>query len=127
MNREMMRAAKKIGQKMMKLPENEFEEISLSEIKMRFADRMRRPDRAWKNNHYVVQLYRCERSILGRHMDKVMIRRNDAEPIREWHALQNIKDQIVGEEKMAIQVFPPKSDLVDVANMYWLFTETGSL
>jgi hypothetical protein len=65
--------------------------------------------------------------ILDKKMDKIMIRRNDAEPIREWHALQNIKDKIVGEDRMAIQVFPRKDELVDVANMYWLFTETGKL
>lgn len=127
MNRELMRASKKLGAKMMKLPPGKFEEIPFSEL-LRFDGRMTRmPDRAWKNNHYVVQLYRCERSILGKLMDKVMIRRNDAEPIQEWHCLQEIKNQICGDETMAVQVFPPKSQLVDVANMYWLFVETRSL
>ena len=125
MNRQMMRASKKIGRRMMKLPENEFEKISYAEMARTRVDKL--PDIAWKNNHYTVQLYRCERVILGKLMDKVMIRRNDGEPIREWRVLQKIKDQIIGEDKMAIQVFPPKEELVDVANLYWIFTETGNL
>jgi hypothetical protein len=124
----MMRAAAKFGKKMMRLPENEFQEISFAELRSRFLGVLSKiPDRAWKNNHSVVQLYRNDRMILDKKMDKIMIRRNDAEPIREWHALQNIKDKIVGEDRMAIQVFPRKDELVDVANMYWLFTETGKL
>ena len=121
----MMRASKAIGRRMMKLPENEFEEISYVEMARTRDGKL--PDFAWKNNHYTVQLYRRERFILGKLMDKVMIRRNDGEPIREWRVLQKIKDQIIGEDKMAIQVFPPKEELVDVANLYWIFTETGNL
>ena len=128
MNREMRRMSAKIGNKMMKMPPNNFEEISFSEIQARSGHHMKRlPDRAWKNNHYVVQLYRCERHIWNILCDKIMIRRNDAEPIREWHVLQEIKNKIYGEEIQAIQVFPKQSELVDVANMYWLFVETGKL
>ena len=82
MNRKLRRMSAKIGSRMMKLPPNEFEEIPFSEIQARSGHHMRRlPDRAWKNNHYVVQLYRCERHVFGKHCDKIMIRRNDAEQL----------------------------------------------
>lgn len=128
MNREMMRASKRMGKAMMKLEESEFVEIPYSELVQRFGHIVRQmPDRAWKSNHYVVQLYRQDRHILGWRMDKLMIRRNDGEPIREWHALQDIKNRICGDGVMAVQVFPPKKELIDVANMYWLFTVSGAL
>lgn len=125
MNRAMMRASKKIGASMMKLNAGKFEEISWREISMTSVKN--KPDRAWKNNHYIVQLYRKERVIFGITMDKLMIRRNDAEPIRDWYTLQNIKNEILGKEHEAIQIFPKDSELVDVANMYWLFCESGQL
>lgn len=125
MNREQRRLSAKYGRALMKLPPNEFEEISYAEIARTKVNRL--PDKAWKNNHYVVQLYRCERHVFEKHCDKIMIRRNDAEPITEWHVLQEIKNKICGEDATAIQVFPPQNELVDVANMYWLFVETGKL
>lgn len=123
MNREMRRASKKIGKQMMSLPPNEFEEISYSEIQKTTVGI--KPDQAWRNNHYTVQLYRQERLIMGVMMDKWMIRRNDAEPIKNWRDLQNVKNEVIGERIEAYQVFPKRSELVDVANMYWLFTEAN--
>ncbi len=38
-----------------------------------------------------------------------------------WKDLQRIKNEIFGEEAMAIQYFPPESSLIDEANVYWLF------
>lgn len=108
---------------MMSLPPNEFEEISYSEIQKTTVGI--KPDQAWRNNHYTVQLYRQERLIMGVMMDKWMIRRNDAEPIKNWRDLQNVKNEVIGERIEAYQVFPKRSELVDVANMYWLFTEAN--
>lgn len=127
MNREMRRMSQKIGRSMMKLPESKFEDVSV-ESRMRLSHLIGKlPDKVWKSNHFTVQLYRQERVLFGLTMDKLMIRRNDAEPITEWHCLQKIKDEIAGEESVAIQVFPKRSELVDVANMYWLFVESGKL
>lgn len=128
MNREMMRASIKLGKRMMKHPPGEFEEIPYSEIISRFDGRVNKlPDRAWKNNHFVVQLYRRDRLVLGVLHDKIMIRKNDGQPIREWYCLQEIKNKIAGDEVSAIQIFPKESELVDEANMYWLFVEAGNL
>ncbi|MGZ3773006.1 MAG: DUF7694 domain-containing protein [Pseudobdellovibrionaceae bacterium] len=128
MNREQRRAANKIGRGMMKMPASKFVNIT-NEAKMRFAGRdfkYKLADLFFRSNHYTAQVFFAERMILETTMDKIMIRRNDAEPIRDWHVLQEIKNEICGENALAIQVFPPQSELVDAANMYWLFVKTGS-
>ncbi len=38
-----------------------------------------------------------------------------------WREKQRIKDEIFGEERTAIEVFPAKNELVDGANMYHLW------
>jgi hypothetical protein len=48
------------------------------------------------------------------------IRRNDREPIMDWRDLQAIKNQLVGCECEAVQLFPAESRLVDSANQYHL-------
>lgn len=125
MNRQQRRMSQKIGRSMMKLPDNNFEDITTeARLKTQF-DLSKYPDRIWKNNHYVVQLYKKERVLFNTLMDKIMIRRNDSEKITEWHTLQDIKNRICGDNETAIQVFPPKDQLVDAANLYWLFIPSG--
>lgn len=53
------------------------------------------------------------------------IKRNDKEPIHDWRHLQEIKNQIVGEENEAIEIYPAESRLVDMANQYhlWVFKD----
>jgi hypothetical protein len=56
-----------------------------------------------------------------------MVRRHDAKPVRSWPDLQRIKDTLPvgGPERIAIEVYPRDSELVDDANMYhlWLLPE----
>lgn len=49
------------------------------------------------------------------------IKRLDKEPIHDWRDLQEIKNQLVGEENEAVEVYPAESRLVDQANQYHLF------
>jgi len=51
------------------------------------------------------------------------IKRNDKEPIHDWRELQEIKNQICGEESEAIEIYPAESRLMDTANHYhlWVF------
>lgn len=51
----------------------------------------------------------------------LMIKRHDNKPIREWSSMQAIKNAIVGPEREAVEIYPPDSELVDVANMYHLW------
>ena len=51
------------------------------------------------------------------------IKRNDKEPIHDWRDLQEIKNQICGEDSEAIEIYPAESRLMDTANQYhlWVF------
>lgn len=42
-----------------------------------------------------------------------------------WSSKQKIKTQLVGPERVAVEVFPAESELVDSANMYhlWVYPE----
>lgn len=119
MNRKDFRAAKKAGKKLMKSGWNAFEDITDESIKNSRLDRTKFPDRIWQNNIYIVQVF-LEVNEWGL-MEKTMIRRNDTAPIHDWKVFQRIKNEIFGEERTALEVYPRESNLIDVANIYWLW------
>lgn len=51
--------------------------------------------------------------------------RLDGEPVHKWSDLQKIKNQLVGSEYEAVEVYPAESRLVDMGNNYhlWVFME----
>lgn len=49
------------------------------------------------------------------------IRRHDGTEILGWDILQRIKNEIVGRDRIAVEVFPAADDLVNEANMRHLF------
>ena len=131
MNREMRRASEKEGRRLQKLGWDEFQDVTEEAIKRhlilnRYPFREKFADKVYRNNKYIVQVFRdVERK--GRNYTKVMIRRSDSEPIYSWQDMYRIKNEIFGEEVEAIQFFPKKSELVDVANLYWFWIELGEL
>ena len=52
------------------------------------------------------------------------IKQRDKEPIHDWRDLQQIKNEVVGEEAEAIEIYPAASRKMDVANQYHLFAFT---
>lgn len=44
-----------------------------------------------------------------------------------WPEMQRIKDEIAGEDATAIEVYPPKSQVVDEADMFHLWVLRGKL
>lgn len=64
-------------------------------------------------------------SVFVRQMGKgalhISLHRRDREPVRDWRHLQQIKNEVAGPERTAIEVFPPESKLADTANEYHLF------
>ena len=52
------------------------------------------------------------------------IKRLDKDPIHDWRDLQQIKNEVVGEEAEAIEIYPAESRKMDVANQYHLFAFT---
>jgi len=74
-----------------------------------------------ENEEYLVELHR----ILNNHPFeyRLAIKRTDKQPIHSWPLFQEIKDQIAGEDVVAIEIYPEKSKVTDTANMYhlWVF------
>lgn len=53
------------------------------------------------------------------------IKRLDREPVHDWRDLQEIKNQLVGPECEAFEIYPAESRLVDTANQYHLWACTS--
>lgn len=49
------------------------------------------------------------------------IRREDRRPITDWRDVQWIKNQLLGPEVEAVQLFPAESRLVDTSNQFYLY------
>lgn len=80
----------------------------------------------WVNSRYTVIVTPAEKADpRAPNMVHLSIRRNDREPIRDWRDLQRIKNDLVGPECEAIELFPAESRLVDTANQFhlWAFTD----
>ncbi|MEQ1858512.1 MAG: hypothetical protein ABMA13_01100 [Chthoniobacteraceae bacterium] len=69
----------------------------------------------WENDLYIVDVL-SEPPFL--HLD---IRRKDGEPCKNWRHFQRIKNELIGPEHEAVELFPAESRLVDTANQYHLW------
>ena len=49
------------------------------------------------------------------------VKTHDKEPIRDWRDMQRIKNELVGEEHEAVELYPAESRLVDTANQYHMW------
>ena len=71
----------------------------------------------WINDIYQVSM--CE---LGDNAVHLNIRRRDGGPIlRDWRHFQLIKNQLIGEECEAVELYPAESRLVDTTNKFHLW------
>lgn len=48
------------------------------------------------------------------------IKRHDEKPL-VWRDMQRIKNELVGPDRVAVEIYPPATELVDSANMYHLW------
>lgn len=114
MNRHLDRASKANGRKLMRLGWSPFEP-GPSPIGL-----VDRAEECWRNNRYIV--FRCvaERTEWGP-VERLMVRRNDGGTGVPWADMQRIKDELCGPERVAVEVFPPRSELVDNRNIYHLW------
>lgn len=49
------------------------------------------------------------------------IKRHDGGVVRDWRHLQRLKNELLGPEREAVEVFPAESRLVDTANLFHLW------
>lgn len=121
MNRLQRRASEANARRLKGLGWNDFEDVTAESFNLPSFQRMSRPPaQVFKNNLFVVQVWPREETEWGG-VTMVGIRRGDAAAIHSWQDLYRIKNEIFGAERAALEVYPAVSELVDDANMYWLF------
>lgn len=86
----------------------------------------------WHNDVYTVLLRKgsdCDQFVM---VDEwkgkcayISIRRNDREPVDSWRDFQEIKNQLCGVNREAVQIYPSEERLADCANQYhvWVLPE----
>ena len=75
----------------------------------------------WLNDLYQVQTRRFFNEAFKEEMVHINIRRRDGAAIFDWRHRQKIKNELVGEECEAFEVYPAESRLSDEANKYHLW------
>ncbi len=75
------------------------------------------PDEIWVNDIYDCFVMHDDHS----GVTHLSIKRLDRAPIRNWRHFQQIKNEVVGEEREAVEIFPAESRLADNANQYHLW------
>lgn len=81
-------------------------------------------DQVFGNCTYIVIVRECPAYMNRADIPGLMwlsIRRRDGEPVRSWPDLQTIKNQFLGPQGEAIELFPAESRRVDSANQYHLY------
>jgi hypothetical protein len=68
---------------------------------------------------YVVEQYNTSSD--SPFLCRLAISRLDKSPIRRWQDIQDIKNEIAGEDAVAIEVYPRESKVTDTANIYHLW------
>lgn len=83
-----------------------------------------------KNNQFIV-FFSEERITLNNvrfKCDRIMVQANDGKPIiNHWAKMQDIKNQLFGEDFIGIEFYPTESELIDDANIYWMYIVSPNL
>lgn len=77
--------------------------------------------RAFRNNRYVVMIYDGAETTHGKAIQVLVQRHDDTSIPRHWAEMQKIKNEIFGEETVAVEYYPKESELVNAHNIYWLW------
>lgn len=72
----------------------------------------------WCNDLYQVEI---RRGAMGEDSVHLNIRRIDGWPGRDWRHFQQIKNELVGPECEAVELYPAESRLTDTTNKYHLY------
>ena len=86
-------------------------------------------DEIWVNGYYQVNLR--EHKTIGSVPDMVhvSIKTLKKQPVRDWRDFQQIKNDLIGPECEAVELYPAESRLIDTANQYhlWAIPKGGGL
>lgn len=79
------------------------------------------PAAVFRNDAYQVLVYRWPGVRGWPALLQLSVRRLDRQPIHDWRDLQRIKNELVGPEHEAVELYPAESRLVDSSNQYHLW------
>lgn len=82
-------------------------------------------EQIYKNDKYQVNIGNCPVPEGWPAMLHLSIKRIDRAWIHDWRELQQIKNELVGSENEAVELYPAESRLCDSANQYhlWVFVD----
>jgi hypothetical protein len=111
---------KKLGTELIGKP------LTHQQAKYMYEDSLR--GEKYHNDIYIVDVYRGidadkmvqNKDWLGK-STYIAIKRHDKEICNDWRDFQKIKNELVGEDIEALQIYPDEKRLMDTANQYWLF------
>ena len=80
--------------------------------------------RYWINDLYQIQTRQLSSGIMH-----ICIRRRDGSMFKDWRHFQQIKNEVAGPEREAIELYPRESRLVDTSNKWhlWVMPEGTSM
>ena len=128
-NRKKQPTSKKVWQPLKRSPQSWVDEQTdrvLADMEKRFPHISREAiegqlsDETWGNDKYTVNVHLI--SGKGRNgFVELAIHNHNRTPHIPWRHLQQIKNEVLGPEREAIQIYPAESRLVDTANEFWLY------
>jgi hypothetical protein len=77
------------------------------------------PDETWGNDRYTVNVHFLDGDRDG--FVEVGVHNHNRTPHVPWRHLQQIKNEVMGADREAVQLFPADDRLVDTANEFWLY------
>lgn len=107
----------KEAQRLFKLPPGKLESVDLTNVNLI----PRGMTRCFRNNRYTVMIFDDHPTTQGT-ATRVMIQKHDDTPITfHWREMMKIKNEVFGEETIAVEFYPKKSELIDDHNIYWMW------
>ena len=78
-------------------------------------------EQVFLNDTYQVNIREAEVGEGWPRMLHVSIKRRDKQPIHDWRDLQRIKNELIGEDYEAVELYPAERRLVDTSNQFHLW------
>jgi hypothetical protein len=76
-------------------------------------------DETWGNDRYTVGVQYLDGNRDG--FVELSVHNHNRTPHVPWRHMQQIKNEILGGDREAVQIFPAEDRLVDTANEFWLY------
>ena len=76
-------------------------------------------DETWGNARYTVSVHLLDGKRDG--FVEIAVHNHNRTPHVPWRHLQQIKNEVVGPDREAVQLFPAEDRLLDTANEYWIY------